>query len=60
MLEQGYWIAGIVAAAAAVLGLWRVFKRKNSTEITQTASVSGEGNSLNQSSEIRTGEDKNN
>lgn len=47
MLEQGYWIAGIVAAIAAVLGLF-LRRKKGTTNVSQNAKVSGQGNTVNQ------------
>lgn len=40
MLEQGYWIAGIVAAIAAVVGLF-LWRKKGATNVNQNAKVSG-------------------
>lgn len=56
MLEQGYWIAGIVAAVVTVIGLF--ISRKSSVQNKQSAKVSGQHNAVNQSSEIQTGERK--
>lgn len=47
MLEQVYWIAGIVAAIAAVLGLF-LWRKKGTNNISQNANVSGQGNTVNQ------------
>ncbi len=47
MLEQAYWIAGIVVAAVAVFGLLR-WRKNQSTDINQNATVSGQGNTVNQ------------
>ena len=47
MLEQGYWIAGIVGAIAAVVGLFRLRKR-GTTNVNQNAKVSGQSNTVNQ------------
>lgn len=58
MLEQGYWIAGIVAAVAVVIGLFIKAKTKSSVQNRQNAKVSGQHNAVNQSSEIQNGERK--
>ena len=47
MLEQVYWIAGIVVAAVAVIGLLR-WRKNQSNDIKQNATVSGQGNTVNQ------------
>lgn len=47
MLEQGYWIAGIVAAIAAVVGLF-LWRKKATTNVNQNAKVSGQGNTVSQ------------
>ena len=47
MLEQGYWIAGIVAAIAAVVGLF-LWRKKGATNVNQNAKVSGQSNTVNQ------------
>lgn len=47
MLEQAYWIAGIVVAVVAVVGLLR-WRKGPSTNIDQNAKVSGQGNTVNQ------------
>lgn len=47
MLEQGYWIAGIVAAIAAVVGLF-FWRKKGTTNVNQKAKVSGQSNTVNQ------------
>lgn len=47
MLEQAYWIAGIVVAVVAVIGLLR-WRKNQSSDINQNATVSGQGNTVNQ------------
>jgi glycerol uptake facilitator-like aquaporin len=47
MLEQAYWVAGIVAAIVAVVGLF-LWRKKGTTNINQNAKVSGQGNTVNQ------------
>ncbi|UOA14039.1 hypothetical protein [Sulfitobacter dubius] len=47
MLEQGYWIAGIVAAIAAVVGLFR-WQKKGITNVNQNAKVSGQNHTVHQ------------
>lgn len=47
MLQQAYWIAGIVVAAVAVIGLLR-WRKSKSTDINQNATVSGQGNNVDQ------------
>lgn len=47
MLQQGYWIAGIVAAIAAVVGLF-LWRKRRTTNINQNAKVSGQGNTVSQ------------
>ncbi|MGH1444914.1 MAG: hypothetical protein ACRBBO_02600 [Cognatishimia sp.] len=47
MLEQSYWIAGIVVAVVAVIGLFR-WRKRGATDINQNANVSGQGNTVNQ------------
>lgn len=47
MLEQVYWIAGIVVAAVAVIGLLR-WRKNQSADVNQNATVSGQGNTVNQ------------
>lgn len=56
MLEQGYWVAGIIMAAAAVVGLFMKFKAKSSVETTQNADVSGSHNTVSQSAETTNGD----
>lgn len=58
MLEKWYWIAGIVVAIVAVVGLFLGFNLKNSVKNRQSAKVSGQNNTVSQSTETRTGEDK--
>lgn len=58
MLEKWYWVAGIVMAVVAVVGLFVRAKSKNSVENRQSATVSGQNNSVNQASETQTGEHK--
>jgi glycerol uptake facilitator-like aquaporin len=55
MLEQLYWIAGIVAAFLAVIGLFRWWK-KVTTIVNQSAKVSGQGNTVNQHSDSKSGD----
>lgn len=57
MLEKWYWIAGIVVAIVAVVGLFLGFNTKNSVRNRQTAKVSGQNNTVSQATETRTGED---
>lgn len=47
MLEQVYWVAGIVVAAVAVIGLLK-WRKSQSADINQNAKVSGKGNTVNQ------------
>ena len=47
MLEQSYWIAGIVAAVVAVIGLFH-WRNRGATDINQNANVSGQNNTVNQ------------
>lgn len=49
MLEQAAWIAGIVAAIAAVLALYKGVTRKKVQNNSQDARIKGNGNSVNQS-----------
>lgn len=58
MLEKWYWIAGIIMAVVAVVGLFFRSKPMNSVENRQSAKVSGQNNTVNQASETRTGEHK--
>lgn len=53
MLEQWSWVAGIVVAAVAVVGLFVKIRSTKSIENHQIAKVSGQQNSVNQTSEIR-------
>ena len=52
MLEQYYWIAGIVVAIAAVIGIFLRKKSGGSAESRQNANVSGSNNTVNQSSSV--------
>jgi glycerol-3-phosphate acyltransferase PlsY len=56
MLEKIYWVAGIVVAIAAVIGLFTKFKGGKSTTTNQNARVSGQNNTVNQSAENRSGD----
>ena len=47
MLEQVYWIAGIIVAAVAVIGLL-LRPKKGATNNNQNAKVSGQSNTVNQ------------
>ena len=58
MLEKWYWIAGIVVAIVAGVGLFVGFNPKNSVKNRQSAKVSGQNNTVSQATETRTGEDK--
>lgn len=53
MLEKWYWIAGIIIALAAVIGLFLKSKSGKAANNIQKAKVSGERNSVSQSSSIR-------
>lgn len=55
MLEQANWIAGIIAAAVAVVGLF-LWRKKGSTNINQNANVSGRNNTVNQHLDSKSGE----
>lgn len=55
MLERIYWIAGIAAAAAVVIGLFINVKSKNSIKNRQNLKVSGQHNTVNQKSNIEDG-----
>lgn len=48
MLEQLAWIAGIIAAIAAVLALYKSATRKNIQTNNQDAKVKGNSNSVQQ------------
>jgi len=48
MLEQAAWIAGIIAAIAAVLALYKSVTRKNVQTNSQDANIKGNGNSVKQ------------
>lgn len=52
MLENGYWVAGIVVAVVAVIGLFIKLKRDNSSKNEQNASVNGESNTVNQNASV--------
>lgn len=56
MLEQGYWIAGIIVAVAAVVGLFLRSKANSSVETKQSADVSGNHNTISQSAETTNGD----
>lgn len=58
MLEEWYWVAGIVMAVVAVVGLFVRSKSKSSVDNRQNATVSGQNNTVHQASETRTGEHK--
>ena len=49
MLEQVYWIAGIVGTAVAMLGLLLRAASKKNTSSKQNAKVSGRNNTVSQS-----------
>lgn len=54
-LQNGYLIAGIVVAIVAVLTLFLKLRGKQSPTSSQNAEVSGQNNSVTQSSNISTG-----
>ena len=56
MLEQWYWIAGIVVAVVAVVGLFVRSKDTKSIKNRQSARVSGQNNTVSQASDTRTDE----
>lgn len=58
VLEQWNWVAGIVVAVVAVIGLFFRSKAGTSVENRQSAKVSGQNNTISQASETRTGECK--
>lgn len=58
MLENAYWIAGIVGAVAAVIGIFLKIKSSGSVENNQNANVSGENNTVNQSSNVNSEKQK--
>ncbi|WP_282039920.1 hypothetical protein [Halomonas alimentaria] len=60
MLEQAYWMAGIVVAAVAVIGLFLSKKSRRKITNRQNAKVSGKNNTVSQSSEIRADEQDDN
>jgi len=51
-LEQWHWIAGIVVAAVAVIGLFIKSKSSNTANNNQNSDVNGQGNSVSQNSTI--------
>lgn len=55
MLEIGSWIAGIVVAVVAVLTIFRRDRTKRSLHTQQSAKVSGDNNTVVQSSKFRSG-----
>lgn len=55
MLEQAYWISGIVGLPLAVIGLLR-WRKNRSTDIHQNATVSGQGNTVSQRVDSKSGE----
>ena len=55
MLEQIYWIAGIIVAVVAVIGLLR-WRKSQSANINQNATVSGQKNTVNQSMDNKVSE----
>ncbi|QFS96077.1 hypothetical protein FIV06_01515 [Labrenzia sp. THAF191b] len=56
MLETLYWVAGIVVAVVAVLGLFLKLRSAKTTTNTQNARVSGQNNTVQQNAENRSGE----
>ena len=48
MLEQAAWIAGIIAAFAAVFALYKSVNRKNVQTNNQDTKITGDGNSVKQ------------
>lgn len=48
MLEQAAWIAGIIAAIAAVFALYKSATRKNIQTNKQDVKIKGNSNSVNQ------------
>jgi len=52
MLESLYWIAGIIVAVVAIIGLFLRSKSNNSSTNKQNAKVSGEHNSISQNASI--------
>lgn len=55
MLEQGYWIAGILMAVVAVAGLLR-WRKNGTTNVNQNAKISGQKNTVNQRADRKNGE----
>ena len=49
MLEQGYWIAGIVVAIAAILGLFFKIRSNAVARNQQNANFNGDNNQVTQS-----------
>lgn len=60
MLEQIYWVAGIIVAVVSIVGLFLYAKATNSTKNRQNAKISGQNNIVNQRADIKTGESKDN
>ncbi len=56
MLENAYWIAGIVLAIATVIGLLVKLNRGKSITTNQNARISGQNNTVNQSAKSRDGD----
>ena len=55
MLQQVYWIAGIIVAAVAVIGLF--LRQKNrATNINQITKDSGQSNTVDQHQDIKSSE----
>jgi|GEM_PF-3456396 len=52
MLENWYWLAGIVVAIVAVAGLFVKSKKSSNLKNEQNAEVSGQHNTVNQNSSI--------
>lgn len=55
MLQNGYFIAGIIVAIVAVVTLFSKLREKSSSTNNQSAEVSGQNNSVTQNSNISTG-----
>lgn len=52
MLENGYYVAGIVGGAVAVIGLFLKFRHRTTSSNNQNAKVSGNNNSVSQAASV--------
>lgn len=56
MLKELYWVAGIVVAMVAVVGLFLKLRSNKSINTNQNARISGQSNTVQQNAYNRSGD----